>query len=166
MVRHRDGHSRAFTLRRVTHLRGAIQHRCTFISHLKQLILIKSPRKINDRNSAQLRNSTSHSVHHAPYRRPSRRIWLIRVLVSEIGTLCCERSYSRPFTIKIRSFAIYGALNPPKCPNKPKNDTFKIICRKLKSNNSTKSDFCQSCLLNRATGCPGFAKFESCQIAL
>ena len=96
----------------------------------------------------------------------SRRIWLIRVLVSDIGPLRRKCSYFRPFTVKIRSFAIYGALNPPKCPNKPKNDTFKIICRKLKSNNSTISDFCQSCLLNRATGCPGLAKFESCQIAL
>ena len=147
-------------------LRGAIQHRCTFISHLKQLILIKSPRKINGRNSARLRNSTDRQVHHAPYRRPSRRIWLIRVLVSENGTLCRERSYFRPFFVKIRSFAIFGALNPPRCPNKPKNYTHPIICKKLKDNKSTKSVFCQNSLVNNSPGCPGFVKFESCQIPL
>ena len=147
-------------------LRGAIQHRRTFISHLKQLILIKSRRTIPDRYSAQFRNSTSQQLHHGPQRMASGWIWLIQSLLPEIASLYRERSYFRPFTVKNRSFAIYGALNPPKCPNKPKNDTYKIICRKLKSNNSTISDFCQSCLLNRASGCPGFAKFESCQIAL
>ena len=112
-------------------LRGAIQHRCTFISHLKQLILIKSPRPFQSRKYGYsekilpfLGSSRTKAVLYRlgiPYAGAGGPVWGWEL----------KNSYFRPFFVKIRSFSTFGALNPPKCPNKPKNDTFKIICRKL-----------------------------------
>ena len=39
-----------------------------------------------------------------------------------------KNSYFRPFFVKIRSFSTFGALNPPKCPNKPKKTIAHFFC--------------------------------------
>ena len=39
-----------------------------------------------------------------------------------------KNSYFRPFFVKIRSFSTFGALNPPKCPNKPKKGQCPFFC--------------------------------------
>ena len=101
-------------------LRGAIQHRRTFISHLKQLILIKSPRPFQSRKYGYrekilpfLGSSRTKAVLARlgfPYAGAGGPVWGWEL----------KNSYFRPFFVKIRSFSTFGALNPPKCPNKPK----------------------------------------------
>ena len=116
-------------------LRGAIQHRRTFISHLKQLILIKSPRPFQSRKYGyrekilpflgSSRTKAGHCRLGIPYAGAGGPWWGWEL----------KNSYFRPFFVKIRSFSTFGALNPPKCPNKPKKKTtahFFCVNRKRK----------------------------------
>ena len=104
-------------------LRGAHDHRCSSISHLKQLILIKSPRPFQSRKYGYrekilpfLGSSRTKAVLARlgfPYAGAGGPVWGWEL----------KNSYFRPFFVKIRSFSTFGALNPPKCPNKPKKTT-------------------------------------------
>merc|ERR1712081_53450 len=101
---------------------------CTFISHLKQLILIKSPRPFQSRKYGYrkkilpfLGSSRTKAVLSRlgfPYAGAGGPVWGWEL----------KNSYFRPFFIKIRSFSTFGALNPPKCPNKPKKRTAHFFC--------------------------------------
>ena len=109
-------------------LRGDIDHRCTFISHLKQLILIKSPRPFQSRKYG-------YSEKILPFLGSSRtKAVLCRLGIPYAGAggegwgWELKNSYFRPFFVKIRSFSTFGALNPPKCPNKPKKTTAHFFC--------------------------------------
>merc|ERR1711872_409021 len=94
-------------------LRGAIDHRCTSISHLKQLIFIKSRRQLLVRNFAHLGTSSVNWDHHGPLRFVIVKIFLIQCCYAKSPRFFANRSYFRRFTVKIRSFAIFGALTPP-----------------------------------------------------
>merc|ERR1712240_456097 len=101
-------------------LRGAIDHRCTFISHLKQLILIQSPQPFQSRKYG-------YSEKILPFLGSSRtKAELYRLGIPYAGAggpvwgWELKNSYFRPFFVKIWSFSTFGALNPPHCPNKPK----------------------------------------------
>merc|ERR1711989_130770 len=101
-------------------LRGAIDHRGSSIPHLKQLILIKSPRPFQSRKYG-------YGEKILPFLGSSRtKAVLARLGFSYAGAggpvwgWELKNSYFRPFFVKIRSFSTFGALNPPKCPKKPK----------------------------------------------
>ena len=126
-------------------LRGAIDHRCTSISHLKQLIFIKSRRQLLVRNFAHLGTSSVNWDHHGPLRYVIVETGLIQCWYPKSPRFFANRSYFRRFTVKIRSFAIFGALNPPKCPNKPKNYNHVIICGKLKKNKYSTYGILENC---------------------
>ena len=102
-------------------LRGAHDQDRRSISHLKQLILIKSRRQLLVRNFAHLGTSSVNWDHHGPLRHVIVETGLIQCWYPKSPRFFANRSYFRRFTVKIRSFAIFGALNPPKCPNKPKD---------------------------------------------
>ena len=114
----------------LTDLRGAIDHRCTFISHLKQLILLKSPRPFQSRKYG-------YSEKILPFLGSSRtKAVLCRLGIPYAGAggegwgWELKNSYFRPFFVKIRSFSTFGAINPPKCSNKPKkNDSSLFLCK-------------------------------------
>ena len=120
-------------------LRGAIDHRCTSISHLKQLIFIKSRRQLLVRNFAHLGTSSVNWDHHGPLCFLIVQTALIHCWDAKSPRFFTNRSYFRRFTVKIRSFAIFGALNPPKCPNKrkKKNDSALFLCKQKKKKNRT-----------------------------
>merc|ERR1712240_639821 len=101
-------------------LRGALDLNRRSISHLKQLILIKSPRpfqsikcRYREKILPSLGSSRTKAVLYRlrwPYAGAGGPMWRWEL----------KNSYFRPFFVKIRSFSTFGALNPPKCPNKPK----------------------------------------------
>merc|ERR1712240_627425 len=107
---------------RCRRLRGELDLDRRSISHLKQLILIKSPRPFQSRKCGyrekilpSLGSSRTKVVLYRlrwPYAGAGGPMWGWEL----------KTSYFRPFFLKIQSFSTFGALNPPKFPNKPKKN--------------------------------------------